>query len=356
MNSKEQLTQFKQKIDCQLEEYFATKLKEAEKISPSAYEMMQYIADLTLRSGKRIRAALLYYSYLAHGGQDRTAAIKISMSMELSETFLLIHDDIMDNDALRRNGDTIHESYRKICHQRYHGRTIASHFGRSIAMLAGDIACGLSNEIIAESQFPAELLNKALLELNKIYVVECYGQAMDVFSELSDNISKDDVVLIQKLKTVPYTFDGPVKIGAILAGIEKERVLKLENYSVPLGVAFQIQDDVLGIFGSVKKTGKPITSDLREGKKTLLILDAKEKANKSQLKIINQNLGNKRASITDLKNVRQVIMDTGSFDESKKTAEKLVKKSIDSLQSLNLEAEGKDFLVGIADWMIKREY
>jgi len=356
MEATTQLKKFKEDLDRELAIYFAKKIAEASKISPESKELIELIADLTLRGGKRIRAALMYYSYIAHGGKDRELVLKASMSLELSETYLLIHDDIMDNDSLRRSGKTIHESYRRICNERFRHKIPAGPFGKSIALLAGDISCALSNELIAESGFDPQNINKALLFLNKVYEIEGYGQMLDILSQLKDVVTVDDVTLVHELKTVPYTFDGPVKIGAILAGADEASLRSLEGYSVPLGTAFQIQDDILGMFGTVQKTGKPVLSDLKEGKKTLLILEALKNASAEEAAVINDNLGRKKASIQDLKNVRKVIDSTGSLENSKKVANKLVDSAFKSMESLSLEKEGKDFLLGIADWMVKREY
>lgn len=356
MNALNDLKEFKIQIDKELKNFFVRKIVEAEKVSPDAKLMAELIADLTLRGGKRIRAALLYYSYLGFNGTDKEAALKASMSMELSETFLLIHDDIMDNDSLRRGGRTIHETYRRICNEKYHSKIAASHFGKSIAMLCGDIACAWSNEIIAESKFNYSDVQRALQLLNQIYVIECYGQTMDLYSQLKENVKKEDVILIHQLKTVPYTFDGPIKIGAMLAGANDEQIRGLEGYSLPLGTAFQLQDDILGMFGTVERTGKPVLSDLKEGKKTLLILSALEHADEKQKAVIVSNLGNRKASINDLKHIRKIIIETGSLQESKDLCEKLVYESIDSINHVEINSIGKDFLLGIADWMVKRDY
>ncbi len=277
------------------------------------------------------------------------------MTMEMAETYLLIHDDIMDNDILRRGGITIHHSYREICENHY-PHTNSRLFGTSMGILAGDIACSFSNELIANARFRDRDKNRALIELNKIYTTEGFGQAMDILAGVENHVSADTVIKIQQLKTVPYTFDGPIKIGAILAGAKEINVQKLSRYSVPLGTAFQIQDDILGMFGSEEKLGKPVTSDIKEGKKTLLIIDALKHASPQQKEIINLNLGNRRVTINGLKNVRKVIEETGSLAMSEKLATALVKKAILALQNIPLKKEGKDFLMDIADYMIKREY
>lgn len=356
MEALAELKSFKKDLDEKLNSYLDKKLEEAKQISPTAKELIEHIADLTLRGGKRIRAALLYYSYLAHGGKDTSEVLKAAMAMEMSETYLLIHDDIMDDDVLRRGGTTIHHSYKQNAETDFPNKTNPRHFGISMGILAGDIACAFSNELIANAEFKDECKNRALAELNKIYSIEGYGQAMDIISSIKNNIKKEDVILVQELKTVPYTMDGPIKIGAILAGAKKEEVEKLSKYTVPLGTAFQIQDDILGMFGSEEKLGKPVTSDLKEGKRTLLIVSALEKANPKQKEIIELNLGNKKVTINGLKTVRKVIEETGSLTESKILALELAQNAMDALNKFNLKKEGKDFLVGIAEYIIKREY
>jgi len=182
------------------------------------------------------------------------------------------------------------------------------------------------------------------------------GQILDIISQLSDDVKQKDVLQIHQLKTVPYTFDGPVRMGAILAGADNKMLEKLSAYTVPLGTAFQIQDDILGMFGDEEKVGKPVTSDLTEGKKTLLIIDALESADEKQKETILVNLGNVRTTYKGLQAVRKAIVDTGALQKSKDIAEKLAKESMDSLSKIRLKPEGKDFLFNIAEFMIKREY
>ena len=354
-SAKENLLDFKKVLDVELEKYLTIKTQEAASYSKHTKELCDHITDLTLRGGKRVRAALLYYSYLAHGGKDCEQALKAAMSMELSETYLLIHDDVIDEDRLRRGGETIQVSYEEMSKVKYRHSSNHHHFGLSMAVAAGDIACGMSNEIIADCNFEPKKIFEAMKLLNETYILESYGQGLDILSERRDDIKHDDVMLTYKLKTVPYTFDTPVKMGAILAGANASKIKSLEDYAVPLGIAFQIQDDILGMFGTEEKIGKPVTSDLKEGKKTLLILDALEKADKIQKEIIEQNLGNKKVTQRGLNEVRAVITETGALEKSKLIAKSLVAKSLTALEKNNLKHEGKDFLLKIAEYMVNRE-
>ena len=356
MNAKAHLLEFKKTFDKEFKKYLDSKYEEAKKISPITADLMDHIRDFSMRGGKRIRPALFYYSFLAHGGKQKKEALRVSMAIELSETYLLIHDDIMDDDALRRGEITVHESYKKIAEERYHNKINPRQFGASMGINAGDIACAMSNETILNSKFDPELVRRAALEMNLVYQLEIYGQSLDLHSNVRDDLKPEDVIQIHQLKTVPYTFDGPLKIGALLAGATDKQIEKLEGFSVPLGTAFQMQDDILGMFGTEEKLGKPVTSDLKEGKKTLLILEALKKANKCQRETIISCLDNKRASFSDLKRVRKIVEGTGSLAKSKKMAEKYVRDSMKAIDKLKLKKEGKNFLLAIAEYMVKRDY
>lgn len=355
-DAKEILLGYKQTLKPELKQYLDQKVEEAYKISIYCGELVEHISDITMRGGKRVRAALLYYSYLAHDGKNKKIAIEASIAMELAQTFLLIHDDIIDCDELRRGGKTIHKAYETIGELRYPGKQNLGSFGISSAIMAGDLACAFSNEIIANLKVNPIYTNRALLELNRMYQLEYFGEFLDILSELRDDVQKEDIIQTHQLKTAPYTFDGPLKIGAILAGADERKLEKLNGYTVPLGTAFQIQDDILGMFGSEEKLGKPVTSDLIEGKRTLLILDAIENANEEQRQVIFQNLGNRQLGMAELNNVRKVIRDTGSLDKSIDLAYKYMQDAIDSMQKSRLKKEGKSFLVDIAEYMVKRDF
>jgi geranylgeranyl diphosphate synthase type I len=222
--------------------------------------------------------------------------------------------------------------------------------------MAGDLACTYMNEIIVGTSFTSEYRARAIQELSLILEREVFGETLDIVIELKDNPTREDVILVQQLKTAPYTFDSPMKLGAILAGASEQQIKALESFTLSLGTAFQIQDDILGMFGSEDKTGKPIISDLREGKITLLILDALEKATPEQEKTIRSSLGNEKVTIEDLESVKKVITETGALDKSNNFAIELANQSKKILEGLDLKEEGKEFLLGIADYMIKREY
>ncbi len=350
----EQLKQYKEKVDPELEIFFNEKIEKAKNIDSSSVEIIQLLKEYTLRGGKRIRAAMVHYGYLCLSDQKQDQIIKASMCIELIQSFLLIHDDIIDKSDLRRGNSTLHKSYESICKNKY-PNTDANHFSVSMAIIAGDILVTFANEILTKLDLEQEYKISAIRKLNQTTETVIYGQVLDVFSELKP-ITKKQVEQIQKLKTASYTIEGPLHIGALLAGANEQQLKILSDYGMALGTAFQIQDDILGMFGDEEKVGKPCDSDLKEGKQTLLILKALEKASEEQKDIIKSALGNPNLTKEQLEQVRQIIKQTSSLEYSQNLAKQLIEQAKSVIINYNFKQEGKDFLIEIADYMLKREY
>lgn len=170
MDAKNELQNYKKKVDRKLAEYFAEKIKEAKKIDSLAAQAAKNIRDLTLAGGKRLRAAFMHWGYIAAGGRDDDKILEASMSIELTNIFLLIHDDIIDRDDFRHGVQTIHKRYETLA-RRYYKKTDPVHFGDSMAIIVGDIAAASGNEIIFNSKFSPENILKALSKLQDIVSV-----------------------------------------------------------------------------------------------------------------------------------------------------------------------------------------
>ncbi len=346
------LKYYKEKIELRLKTFLDEKIIEAEKISDSSREIMQHIKEFNLRGGKRIRSILIIMAYKSLGGKNENAIIDIAVSAELMQSFLLIHDDIIDDDDLRRGGPTMHKIYA----EKYKNYNNLKKFGESMAIIAGDLLASLGNEIIAKSDFDDKKKLKLLQKFNKVVKLTGYGEIIDILSGLKTNVTEEDISKMHKLKTAVYTIEGPLHMGAIAAGASDEQLKTLTKYAIPLGQAFQIKDDILGMFGSEAKLGKPADSDIKEGKKTLLILKAIENSNKEQKEFIKNNLRSKNITKEEMMKIRKIIKETGSLNYSQHLAEKLVKKAKDAIKNSDFEKQGKDFFLEIADYIIKRDY
>ncbi|MBW2993114.1 polyprenyl synthetase family protein, partial [Candidatus Woesearchaeota archaeon] len=306
MNAIKQLENLKQKIDRELRLFFEKRITEAAKIDVSAKEMMEFLRDYSLRGGKRIRVAMIYYGYRCFRKNKEKELLKAAICMELIQSSFLIHDDIIDCDDLRRGGLTLHKSYEK----KYKNK----HFGESMAIIAGDLILTLANQTLAYSDFNKKDKLKAISKLNQVIHKVIYGQALDILSGIKKSMNEKDVLNIHYLKTASYTVEGPLHIGALLAGAKQKDLDVLSEYAVRIGKAFQIQDDILGLFADAKKLGKPIGSDIKQGKKTLLILRALENGTKAQKAFIKKHLGNEKIKKKDIEKFRKIIKDTGALE------------------------------------------
>ena len=211
-------------------------------------------------------------------------------------------------------------------------------------------------EILNSSNFENDLKIKALNNLDKIICNTILGQSLDLTLSKDDNFDIDTIFEMQKYKTAKYTIEGPLHLGAILAGADEKFLNSLSNYAIPVGIAFQIQDDIIGIFGNEKKIGKPIGSDIKEGKRTLLFSKAIENANDTQKQILNEVIGNENISSTDIKGVKDIIIKTGSLEFSVNKAEKLIKNAKESLKNLEISEKNEKFLNNLADFVVRRKY
>jgi len=356
----ELLREYKKQVDKKLDIYLKKSVEKAKKINPLEVRAIEYIHDFTISGGKRLRPALMYYGFLGTGAKSCEAIINATLSIEMAHSFLLIHDDIIDRDAKRHGVPTLHERYKKFGKLFIKDKNELNHFGNSMAMVAGDMAMFMSNEILFKSDFPAENILLALCKLQEIVYQTIPGEMLDVVMEFRGKATENEVLKMHESKTARYTFEGPLHLGYILAKGKnpslKKELDQLSDYALPLGKAFQIRDDILGVFGEEKKLGKPVGSDIMEGKQTILLIKALQGANRSQRKELKNCIGNKSITKKQIENFKTIIKETGSLDYSKNLSEKLVIEAKESLRKANIKnEEAFRFMDGIADYIVERQ-
>jgi len=343
--SLEKLKEIKVKVEVELEKYFDEKIASAPDVASK--EVFEFLKDYTLRGGKRIRTGMLVYGYGCFK-EINGEVIKAAMAMELMQSYLLIHDDIMDKDGLRRGKDSMHVMYEK----KYdvEGK---KHFGLSMAICAGDLASNLSNEILVNVNFDNS--KEVIGVLNKILEMVVYGQMLDIIYEKKnpDELTEEDILNVYRLKSATYTVEGPLHMGGLLAGEDEEKLKPLLDYGVILGKAFQIRDDINGVFGNEDKTGKPNDSDLKEGKRTLLIIKTLKECNEEEKNFILNKLG-KEVSIEDVEKLRELIKKY-ALDYCEGLCDKYVEEARGFIKDIELREEGKEFLLEIAEYVAKRD-
>lgn len=347
------LSWFKKQFDKQLLSYLSEKRQEALDINPEAAVLVDEIVRYSQNGGKRVRPAFMYSGYVAAGGKAHEAILFASMSVELLHTFALIHDDIIDNSSLRRGEPTTH-----IAFETYHLKRKLSgnkkDFGLSSAILAGDLAFSFAEEILTSAPFPQERVRRARYFFDQMKAQVIYGQYLDVLGGYKKTLTEDEVLQVLELKTAKYTVERPLHLGAMLAGADFNLIETFSRYGIPFGQAFQMQDDIVGTFGKEEEIGKPADSDIKEGKKTLLLTKTYELASKSERKIIEKVIGNKTATPKEIETVREIMRSSGAYEYSVKLARELLRQAREAIYEIKLKEEGKNYLLSAVDYLENR--
>ncbi|MFH1508671.1 MAG: polyprenyl synthetase family protein [bacterium] len=297
--------------------------------------------NLVSRGGKRFRASLLIATYEFFGGENKKAILDFAAGLELAHAALLIHDDIIDLDEIRRGEKTVHVVYEE---------KRAKQYGYKVALLAGDLLSHLAMSVILNCDFEDEIKVPALTYIQNRLFDTGIGQFIDIHYSNEKNLTNVPTETIVKLKTTGYTTLSPIISGAILARTEKTNLEILASYATLIGEAFQMQDDLLGFFGDEKTLGKPVGSDFKEGKLTPLVkvlfseLDKKDMSDFGQANVSREKMV-KVTTLAKAKNIDKQM--TSSIAQITGEAREIIKKS-------NFTKNSQDFYVELADYMYQR--
>ena len=318
------------------------RVSEARTRGPDVEAVADALRQLVLRGGKRLRAVVLASAFEACDGQGGPAAIAhVGVALELLQAYLLVHDDWIDGDDLRRGGPSVPALMRA----RFAG-------GRADAMsvLAGDLASAWALRAFLEAPFPPGRLVPASRELARMGAEVVEGQILDV-AAAARNLR--EVEAVHALKTASYSVRGPVVIGARLAGAPDDCVAELAAFAEPLGVAFQLRDDVLGVFGDEGATGKPAGSDLRSGKRTALVVEALRDARAAA--VLDRVLSHADAADADVRAAVDAIAACGARARVEARIGELVAEARAALDRARLTDRGGRLLALCADVLTERE-
>ncbi|MBI5513207.1 MAG: polyprenyl synthetase family protein [Deltaproteobacteria bacterium] len=306
--------------------------------APAALPMLQSAEDLTLRGGKRLRPALLHAAARAAGpvGDADRALEDLGAALELFQTYLLIHDDWMDGDALRRGAPSVHAALADTWKD--------PHVGACTAILAGNLLSGIVHDLVATVELPGERHRAVLQAFATLERDVIVGQCLDV-------LHHPDVEKIHDLKTGSYTVQGPIALGLAAVGAAERLGEHLARFARPLGLAFQLRDDLLGAFGSEAETGKPVGGDFREGKQTWLTRHALQHLPPEDKLQLSRMLGHPDA---DTDTVRALLLRAGARDSAEARVALLGRECLDALQGAPLDPEGASLLAGLARRITER--
>lgn len=357
MHIPQELENFKARLDPLIEDFFDTAIRDMEEEDDLVAEALGHVRTIVLSGGKRLRSAFMYYGYLGAGGTEEEKILHTSMSIELIHSFLLIHDDIIDRDDLRHGVATLHKRYSDFGRRFFPEKDVV-HFGNAIALVMGDMLYAYGNDIIFRSEFEKERVFAALSRLQSIVSFTVVGQARDIYMEYKRQADEAEILAMYRNKTAKYTVEGPLHLGAILAGANEDFLKRLSAYALPLGIAFQIQDDILGMFGKPEQIGKPVGSDIAEGKLTLLIARALKNGSSAQRTRLQEILGRGAAlSEAERRECCALIVETRALEEAKALAQEYIAEGKQALLALQGEvtAPAYAFFEGVAEYMTKRE-
>lgn len=329
------LKEVQPEVEKRLARLLEARVAATRKLGPEVQALVREIQRLSLLGGKRLRPALAVAGFRAAGnGGDAGPAFDAGVALELLHTYFLIHDDWMDQDAVRRGGPSVHVALAQ--------RFGSEHMGNSSAILAGDYAVALASEALAKIEAPHGRLRDALGAFTDMQLFAVAGQQLDMVG------SGRDVELVYALKTGSYTVEGPLKLGALLGGARPATLAALSRYARPAGIAFQLRDDVLSLFGEPSQTGKPFASDLISGKRTLLLKLALKRCKPLARTAIERVLGNSRAKEPALRRALDAIRDSGALEQVEKRIAFLSGQALREL-GRGVGPEGRELLVGATD-------
>lgn len=295
-------------------------------------ELMEGVARLVRGGGKRLRPALVYHAYRSCGGRSEDTVMPLAMAVELFHTYLLVHDDVMDRSELRR-GVTTSQVLFADRHVSRGWPGDADHFGRSAALLVGDLAHGWAVELLHRVDADGDRgrrLRRAFSSMSERVVLGQYRET--VLSHRGD-ATEEELLEVLRLKSGGYSVERPVEMGAILAGASPARVDVLRRWGRAVGLAFQLQDDILGTFGDADRAGKPGASDLREGKMTLLVHTALRRAPEEEAEELRDVLLDPSPDPDDVVRGRAVIRSSGAVRRVRSLVARRLEEAVELARS-----------------------
>lgn len=329
------LTAVRRDVDERLAAYLDRELAAAKAFGPGVGEMVAALRDLTLRGGKRARAALLVAGYRAASSRaSLDPALDAGVALELLHAYFLVHDDWMDHDETRRGGPSVHAALAR--------RLRSREKGEASAILAGDYAVALATDALSRVNVVPERMSRVLGCFAEMQLAAVTGQELDLLANAAD------VEKVYELKTGSYTVRGPLRMGALMAGGNARLLGALDRFSLPVGIAYQLRDDLLSVFGDPKTTGKPFGSDLKAGKNTVVLLTALKRARGRDHRVLKGVLGNARATDAELRAAVEVIERSGARALVEQRIDELVASALGALRAGRLPADGAELLEGAA--------
>ena len=347
-------------LDARLQTFFERETERVAAISPHAVPLVSAIADLT-GGGKRLRARLCFWGWRAAGGSEVSdTAVAAAASLELFQTAALIHDDILDRSDTRRGRPSVHRVFESL-HRDAGWSAEPEHFGVSAAVLTGDMSLSFAEQLFAEAAAatPREASAAAREIFSTMRTEVMAGQYLDVHAEVAPppedpREQLERAMTVLRYKSAKYSVEHPVSLGAALAGADATFRARCSAFALPLGEAFQLRDDVLGVFGDPATTGKPAGDDIREGKRTALVALCSAGLEPPARQWLESVLGRADLSDEEVDRVRTLMRESGAHARSEELISSLVATSDAALAALPAPDVARAGLRALADAAVRR--
>ena len=321
-----------------------------------------------LAGGKRLRPAFCYWGWRGAGGPDCPEIVNAAAALELLHAGALVHDDLMDASDTRRGQPSLHRQF-EARHARSHWHGSPAAFGMGAAILLGDLLLCWTDEMFHASGLPGEALRRGRPVLDRMRTEVFAGQYLDLLGQVTGDETLESALRVVEFKTTKYTIERPLHLGAALASgwagqapgrgaaerdgppvadQEPGLAAAYTAYELPLGLAFQLRDDILGVFGDPAQTGKPAGDDVREGKRTVLLAIARDRATPGQAEVIDRFLGDPVLDEAGTAEVRAAITATGALTECERMISRHVSEAIAALEAAPITGEARGALAELA--------
>ena len=340
----------KNSVEKELHSYIGSinKLYALNKLSPVLFKS---IKEFICRDGKRVRPILFCIGYLGFSKKTPPGLYRSALSLELLHDFMLVHDDIIDKSDKRRGKPSMHALLRDSL-----GQSKKTKFsGEDLAIVVGDVMYAMALDAFLAIKENMQRKEKALKKLFLAALYTGSGEFIELLLGIKpiEKVTQQDIYKIYDYKTADYTFASPLTMGATLAGAKPDQIKKLHSYGILLGRAFQIKDDIIGTFGTVKEIGKSNLTDITEAKRTLLVWYAFNHAGKKNKLTIKRIMKNKTTQDTELTKMRSIVTDTGALAYAQNQIKYLYTEALHQIANLKMKQKYIETLNNFSQKILK---
>jgi geranylgeranyl diphosphate synthase type I len=336
----------RERVDAALREFFAGSLPPVAAIADELSPLLEATRSFVLDGGKRLRPAFAYWGYRAAGGADGAPIVTAAASLELLQACALVHDDVIDRSETRRGAPAVHRRFAAV-HDAAGWSGDAEQFGTAAAVLLGDLALIWADAMLVGSGFDGDTLRRAMPVWEAMRVEVMCGQYLDVVEQARGGGSVERALRVARFKSAKYTIERPLHLGVALAGGGPDLVRVMSDYGLPLGEAFQLRDDLLGVYGDPELTGKPAGDDLREGKRTVLVALATEAADAAQSDVLKRLVGDPGLTDDDVDLLRETIAATGAVRRVEELITARTGLARAALEQATIDSDARSALLGL---------